>query len=378
MPVARRRRLRGALWAAILQSVTEGAQAPRSFWRTVIRRLANLNGLTMREQLQEFDANGLLAGAAKTSDPSNPADRILGELWAELGDAKIDTAQNQVSELQAQMPSMARVWGLLADAIRQRPAAIEELAPAIAALRRAVTGGRADESARALTGLLALTARLSLVPASVLASELRRVSPDVPGIGLDAVLALATQLEGSQSADTASWDPTRAGYEEGLTVINAGLVILWPFLTRFFERLNLLDGESFADSAARDRAIDLLHFAASGDTDPQEYQLALNKIICGADPAEPWTRDDAPSPEALEECAGLLDACLAQAPMLGAISRDGLRGSFLLRQGVLYPEMGHWLLRVERESFDIVLDRLPWSFGWVRLPWMTAPLQVDW
>ena len=241
-----------------------------------------------------------------------------------------------------------------------------------------MTGGRANESARALTGLLALTVRLNLVPASVLASELRRVSPDVPGIGPDAVLALATQLEGSQSADTASRDPTRAGYEEGLTVINAGLVILWPFLTRFFERLNLLDGESFADSAARDRAIDLLHFAASGDTDPQEYQLALNKIICGADPAEPWTRDDAPSPEALEECAGLLDACLAQAPMLGAISRDGLRGSFLLRQGVLYPEMGHWLLRVERESFDIVLDRLPWSFGWVRLPWMTAPLQVDW
>ena len=57
---------------------------------------------------------------------------------------------------------------------------------------------------------------------------------------------------------------------------------------------------------------------------------------------------------------------------------DGLRGSFLIRKGVLGARDGAWLLRVERASYDVVLDRVPWGMSWVTRPWMEAPLCVDW
>jgi hypothetical protein len=60
------------------------------------------------------------------------------------------------------------------------------------------------------------------------------------------------------------------------------------------------------------------------------------------------------------------------------MSIDGFRGSFLLRKGQLGARDGDWLLRVERETHDIVLDRFPWSARIVRLPWMQAILHVEW
>ncbi|MCP4701071.1 MAG: hypothetical protein GY862_30090, partial [Gammaproteobacteria bacterium] len=53
-----------------------------------------------------------------------------------------------------------------------------------------------------------------------------------------------------------------------LYIGNAGLVILWPFLSRFFTRLDLLleDNKRFKNPAAMQRAIGLLQYTATGDT----------------------------------------------------------------------------------------------------------------
>jgi hypothetical protein len=50
----------------------------------------------------------------------------------------------------------------------------------------------------------------------------------------------------------------------------------------------------------------------------------------------------------------------------------------LLRSGLLTAEAGGWLLRVERRTHDIILERFPWPWGWVRLPWMDHVLRVEW
>mgnify|MGYP006992414521 FL=1 len=39
---------------------------------------------------------------------------------------------------------------------------------------------------------------------------------------------------------------------------------------------------------------------------------------------------------------------------------------------------GGWLLRVERLSHDVVLDRFPWGASFVKLPWMEEALSVEW
>jgi hypothetical protein len=163
-----------------------------------------------------------------------------------------------------------------------------------------------------------------------------------------------------------------------LYIGNAGLVILWPFLGHFFARLGLLDERQFAYPAARQRAVGLLQYVATGDAACPEYLLPLNKALCGLDVAELF--DFGPpltQPEA-EECDDLLRAVIAQAPILRDMSAPGFRGTFLLRQGLLRSRDGAWLLQVERQTYDIVLDRFPWGWEWVRLPWMEAPLRVEW
>ena len=84
------------------------------------------------------------------------------------------------------------------------------------------------------------------------------------------------------------------------------------------------------------------------------------------------------SAEEMSECELLLSAVIEHAPILHNMSITGFRGTFLLRQGILSQRDGAWLLRVERETYDIVLERFPWSVDWIKLPWMAAPLRVEW
>ncbi|HRF39189.1 MAG TPA: contractile injection system tape measure protein, partial [Saprospiraceae bacterium] len=63
---------------------------------------------------------------------------------------------------------------------------------------------------------------------------------------------------------------------------------------------------------------------------------------------------------------------------LGSTSPDGLRGNFLVRDGKLTrTDLGR-LLQVEAQSYDLLLDRLPWGINMVKLPWMEDMLFVEW
>jgi hypothetical protein len=177
----------------------------------------------------------------------------------------------------------------------------------------------------------------------------------------------------AREADAGDDDPAR--YIE-----NAGLCLLWPFVPRFFARLGLLAANetAFSDEAARHRAIGVLHHVATGELDVPEFWLALNKVLCGLELnaveefGPPVTESEA------AESARLLAAAIAHAECLGTISVDGFRGSFLLRRGALTTRDGAWLLRVEQQAADVLLERLPWKTEWIRLPWMQAPLRVEW
>jgi hypothetical protein len=79
---------------------------------------------------------------------------------------------------------------------------------------------------------------------------------------------------------------------------------------------------------------------------------------------------------------GLLQAVIAHWRALGSTSPDGLRQTFLQREGRLTHERAeagqHWQLAVKSGPFDMLLDRLPWSYSTIKLPWMHEVLYVDW
>lgn len=158
---------------------------------------------------------------------------------------------------------------------------------------------------------------------------------------------------------------------------NAGLCLLWPYLTGFFERLQLVQNGRFRDREAQQCAVSLLHYAAFAELDPPEYLLAFNKLLCGVAVDDVFENIPLTSAQTAA-CDELLEAVVANAPILNNMSINGFRGSFLLRQGSISAGEGSWLLRVERETYDLVLERFPWSWQWLKLPWMEYPVRVEW
>jgi hypothetical protein len=220
---------------------------------------------------------------------------------------------------------------------------------------------------------------------TALLAELRAALERAPMEGPnDALLAALSQAERARplppDGPAAADDALDSGIDDAdaLYIGNAGLVILWPFLPGFFASLGLVVGERFTWPAAQQRAAGLLQHLATGDATFAEYLLPLNKLLCGLeldavfDFGEPLEESEATA------CAEFLRAVIAQAPILRDMSLPGFRGTFLLRQAVLSARDGAWLLRVERQTYDVVLDRFPWGWEWLRLPWMDAPLRVEW
>lgn len=165
---------------------------------------------------------------------------------------------------------------------------------------------------------------------------------------------------------------------EELFVGNAGLVILWPYLNRFFENLGLVEEKAFVDVVAQHRAVGLLQFLCDGQSEPVEYRCGLNKILCGLKWDAVLDFGEAVSETEAEVCEGFLQAVIANAPILGEMSVDGFRGTFLLRKGIIRSGPGSWQLQVERQAYDILLEKFPWNWAVVKLPWMRWAVGVEW
>ena len=164
-----------------------------------------------------------------------------------------------------------------------------------------------------------------------------------------------------------------------LYVEDAGLVILWPFLDRFFLRVGLLDDERrFIDEPASMQAIALLAQLASEDPDPPEFTLPLAKLLVGRSPTDSFTLARPLAGPHIDECERLLAAVIAHATILRDMPVASFRATFLRRPAALTTRDGAWTLQVEARTHDLVLARFPWAWSWVKLPWMPDPLRVEW
>jgi ADP-ribose pyrophosphatase YjhB (NUDIX family) len=163
-----------------------------------------------------------------------------------------------------------------------------------------------------------------------------------------------------------------------LYVQNAGLVLFHPYLYRFFEKLKLIEDGRFENNIFRVRAAFILQWLASGKQSPPEYMLPLNKILCGLEIYEPFPRDILLTEKEIEACDGLLETVVEHWSALKNTSAEGLRKSFVQREGVLEKEGRNWRLRVERKSYDLLLEKLPWGLSMIKLSWMKTLIMVEW
>ncbi len=166
--------------------------------------------------------------------------------------------------------------------------------------------------------------------------------------------------------------------EAGIHIENAGLVLLHPYLPQFFESIGLTSGKAFKNDEAQHQAIHALQYLASGQHDQPEYDLVLNKVLCGIALRTPIEEAIDLSAAMTQEAEHLLEAVIGHWSALGNTTPDGLRFNFLMRPGRLIREDAGWSLQVEKKTQDVLLGRLPWGMSMIKLPWMEGMLRVAW
>ena len=166
----------------------------------------------------------------------------------------------------------------------------------------------------------------------------------------------------------------------GVLVASAGLVLLHPYLARFFGAAGIeRPARGAIPPASLPRAAALLLYLATGEDEAPEHELAFIRILLGLAPAEPLPIGAGLlGPADRDEAEALLQAVIGHWGALGGTSPAGLRASFLARPGLVREDENGFRLQVEPASFDVLLRALPWGISIVRLPWMTKPIFAEW
>ncbi|BDS14504.1 contractile injection system tape measure protein [Aureispira anguillae] len=172
--------------------------------------------------------------------------------------------------------------------------------------------------------------------------------------------------------------PILAPIDEPLQVYNAGMVLLWPYIGRLFSMLGYVKKKEFVDIDAQYKAIHLLQYLVTGKTEAPENELLLNKIFCNFPITEPVPFGIEFTPDELKTAESLLGGVIHNWPKMKSMTPNSLRGSFLIREGTVKEEEGKWLLQVQKQTFDILLKTLPWSFTFIKFPWAEKFISVEW
>jgi hypothetical protein len=165
--------------------------------------------------------------------------------------------------------------------------------------------------------------------------------------------------------------------ESPISVAAAGMVIVHPFIQELFREQSLLTEHDFRNEECRHTGVHMLAYLAFGNLDIEEYDLLLAKLLC----AMPWEHSLPPwelTEEQRKACDKLLIAVLHHWTALKSQSVQFLRQQFFWRNGKLKTTDNGWQLTIEKRAQDILLDRLPWGVGVIRLPWTKNMLYVNW
>ena len=157
---------------------------------------------------------------------------------------------------------------------------------------------------------------------------------------------------------------------------NAGLILIHPFLKQFFTSCNLLNENNQIINPSE--AVHLLHYVATKQEKQLESNLIFEKFLCNVPIHQTIERDVTLSDEMKENTENLLKSVVQNWEILKNSSPDLIRNEFIQRQGKLDLTKDNPQLTIERRTQDILLDKLPWSYGLCKLPWMNTLLFTDW
>jgi hypothetical protein len=223
-----------------------------------------------------------------------------------------------------------------------------------------------------------------LVHSSIDASELIEKLQNIhPSLNLNQKALVSSILKTSMNSVDEITEITSDGLvsndlKDSIYVNNAGMIIIWPFLSTLYSKLGLLDGKEFIDDYSLQKAVLMLHYIVFGDEKFEESNLVLNKILCGASPD--FFVDTTLRLNEMDKSIGeqLLIAVTKNWEKLDNTSVRGLRESFLKRDGIIKKNENNYTLIVEAKPFDLLLKTIPWNIMMIQTSFMDIRLLVEW
>lgn len=329
------------------------------------------------EALREALARGLAQAAVRERWALHLADATLARLLTVIAPERarfliaagtvLATAWRETASPEQRAALRHLPWSLLLELVAERPPELRPVRLLAAELVQRLAGGD--------------PARLS-----PLLEKAQSLARDGGHAGVTAALqAVPRPPPSSPPARPPGWrfPASTTPPPEPVYIGNAGLVLLAPFLPRFFQQLDLLtpgeDGKPGLHGLATvSRAVHLLQYLVDERCDRTEPELVLNKLLCGVTPAFPVEPAIEPTNADLALCGQLTRAVLANWTIIKDTSPIGLRQTFLQREGKLTPAENGWTLTVQRKTVDVLVDQIPWGFSIILHGWMTSPIHVTW
>ena len=170
--------------------------------------------------------------------------------------------------------------------------------------------------------------------------------------------------------------PLEAG--SSMYINNAGLILIWPFLSTLFNKLGFLNGKSFMDDISLQKAILVTQYVIFEGNENEESNLVLNKILCGVAPD--FFVDSKIELNEMEKsiAKSVLKAVTGNWEQLNKTSILALKETFLKREGIIQKVDDNYKLIVEKKPFDMLLRTIPWNISMIQNSFMSFRLIVEW
>ncbi|MDL2251452.1 hypothetical protein LJC12_01220 [Odoribacter sp. OttesenSCG-928-J03] len=175
------------------------------------------------------------------------------------------------------------------------------------------------------------------------------------------------------------WKKDSAGKEFQIYEIeNAGLVLFAPWFPQLFSLLGILnpDKSAFIHPEAQSKAVFLLQAILKEETSAS--RLVLNRILAGMNPNTALSSEIELTEKDVQTVDSMRMGVLQNWPKMKNTSIEGFLQAFVRRKGILEEQEDAWVLTVEPQGVDILLDSLPWPFAVVKYRWMEKMLKVEW
>lgn len=166
--------------------------------------------------------------------------------------------------------------------------------------------------------------------------------------------------------------------DEKIAVSNAGMIILWPFLSTYFESLGLAEQGEFINAESQNRAVYLLQYLVYNQTEFEGYHLSLNKILVGFPIEYQSEKVFNLTEEEVELSRSLMNGLINNWDKVKDSSPFAIQESFFQRDGLLSLHQEEIRLQIEKKGFDILMQSIPWELSLIKLPWMQKPLYIEW